>query len=105
MFNGDRLKEILEKSGCSSTAEYLKKQGYVKYPEFGWILEERLQECVNKGLVKYDEKKEMYVLTDNGCKYKTIGYMGDSYPRLYERGKDEELERNPDFEDWLEDPD
>lgn len=98
VLKGDRLKKILEKSGCKTTEEYLKKQGFVKYPELGWIIEERLQECINKGLIGYDEEKGVFALTVDGCKYKTLCYVGGVYPKLYVRRSGEGIEDELDTE-------
>mgnify|MGYP000938565552 CR=1 FL=1 len=56
------------------SSDCLRKKGYQKYPEFGWIKEERLQEVINMGLIK--ESDGEYMLTRLGAKYNTLNYIG-----------------------------
>jgi hypothetical protein len=75
------------KMGVEESANRLKGLGYVKYPEFGWIKESRLNECVNKGYIKSTEDE--FLLTEEGAKYNTWVYiLGNSeYLRRYESVK------------------
>lgn len=61
------------KMGKEESANKLRELGYVKYPEFGWIKEDRLKECIERGLVKSTE--EEFLLTEEGAKYNSWIYI------------------------------
>jgi hypothetical protein len=58
----------------------MKKAGYTKYEELGWVIEERLQECINKGFIK--SNGEDYMLTAEGASNSTMMYILGSYEHL-----------------------
>lgn len=73
----DFSKKELLKMKIEESSKHLEGRGYVRYPEFGWIKESRLQECISRGLIKSLEGE--FLLTREGAKYNTLVYiMGNS---------------------------
>ena len=60
------LKQLLHEGNYvtaqTNAQENLTKLGYVYYDEFGWIMETRMQEVMNKGLIRHSEYFDEFVL-------------------------------------------
>lgn len=61
------------KMNKKESASKLEELGYIKYPEFGWIKEDRLKQCVGLGYIKSTEDE--FLLTEEGAKYNTWVYL------------------------------
>ena len=65
------------------SAEALKRKGYQFYDEIGWLKEFRLQECINRGLMKFDD--DLCLLTTVGAGYNTFSYVIGEHNRLFKK--------------------
>lgn len=71
-----KIRAILDKGNYKKAKDYLVDNGFVKYREFGWIKEDRLQKAINLGLVKYSEYQSEFLLTEKGAKTNIFNYIG-----------------------------
>ncbi len=79
------LQKILDGAGVKTTSEYLKKKGLVNYNNWGWIHENRMQVCINEGLIVYSSACGDFILTDRGCKFKVLNYLVGDVDKIIER--------------------
>ena len=73
-FDKPKLKGILKSRGYSSVKEFLSGEGYIQFRELGWCRQDRVDECTNKGYIRFDDDGEPR-MTKKGCFVEFLGFL------------------------------
>ena len=73
-FDKPRLKAILKSKGYSNERDYLIEEGFIQFKDLGWCRQDRVDECTNKGYIRFDDDGEPR-MTKKGCFVEFLGFL------------------------------